>query len=963
MNAGIATRAGIAARNRLHGLRGVLAITSLLVLAAALLPATADASDAWEPDDSRVSVAGIACDNALVWRALDVDGDVDWMALAVSAGDTYVIEAVPSATDPWFDVRIDVFASTSPVAFATDDDGGTNLMPRLVVTAATSGTWHIRVTGFSYWTTGSYALRVRKVVPATVLGSVTGVADMPLPGATVTAYAPDTTGWNITAKTTAASNGSYTLTLEPGAYRLSYSAAGGAYPTRYWNEASALEDADSVELQPGQDLNTGSFCAVEWSRIHGVVTAWDGATPLGNVSVAAYRYANGRWQAFSWTVTEASGAWSMPLAHGTYRFGYTDNSGTSLSSFHPNANNLDAAEEVRVDGPSVALEASLAAPSRVQGTVSDSLSGDPLGNVSVSLVTRSDAGWVSQAQATTLADGSFSIDYHTGTYALWFCAQDGAYCPAYHDGCTCGEHVTELDVRAEGLVVDVGLEPAATISGRITDPGSGDTVDAARIQALRYDGEAGTWSAVAETRSDTAGTYELKSLRAGTYRVTAALKDSPQTARFFGGQTLESATDVVIASGQIFGSVDIAISSDTQPPVTSADTNRLLLAPATVQLLATDDSAVARTLHRLDGAEWVEGDRVVIGTRGEHTLEYYSVDIAGNAEKPTLESVVVREATVSIRTLAGADRCDTAAQVSRESFPGGAETLIVVTGSSWPDGLGAASLAGALDAPILLVKTDSVPAAVATEARRLLPAQVIVIGGPSAVSAQVAAHFEGLVGSTHVVRIGGADRYETAQLVAQATLEAMESAGRPWDGTYVLASGLSFPDVLAASPLSAALGWPVLLTKPTELSAATAAFIDEHPECRALVVGGPAAVSTAVQTQAANRSGSTGIRLSGKDRYETALSIAAYAADGGLLGYTHMAIATGQDFPDALTCSVRQAKAGSVLLLTPRSSLDADVAAMLESLPLDQCCDVTFVGGAAAISQAVREQVVAHLAR
>ena len=52
-----------------------------------------------------------------------------------------------------------------------------------------------------------------------------------------------------------------------------------------------------------------------------------------------------------------------------------------------------------------------------------------------------------------------------------------------------------------------------------------------------------------------------------------------------------------------------------------------------VTLTSTDvTSGVESTKYRIGGGEWKTGDTFVISSKGKHTVEYYSTDVAGNAE-------------------------------------------------------------------------------------------------------------------------------------------------------------------------------------------------------------------------------------------------------------------------------------------------------------------------------------------
>ena len=64
---------------------------------------------------------------------------------------------------------------------------------------------------------------------------------------------------------------------------------------------------------------------------------------------------------------------------------------------------------------------------------------------------------------------------------------------------------------------------------------------------------------------------------------------------------------------------------------------------------------------------------------------------------------------------AGSDRYATAAIVSQEDFTAGANTVFISTGQNFPDALAGAAVAGKLGAPILLVRSDSIPGVTASE--------------------------------------------------------------------------------------------------------------------------------------------------------------------------------------------------------------------------------------------------------
>lgn len=313
----------------------------------------------------------------------------------------------------------------------------------------------------------------------------------------------------------------------------------------------------------------------------------------------------------------------------------------------------------------------------------------------------------------------------------------------------------------------------------------------------------------------------------------------------------------------------------------------------------------------------------------------------------------------------GDDRFETAIEASRLAYPDGlsktgSRIVILATGRNWPDALGGVALAGVVDSPILLVDTHEIPAAVIAEITRLDPLHAIILGGTSAVGQEVQDALEAGFGPTNVMRLDGPDRYATANEIAKLVID---SSGPEWDGRVYVATGGNFPDALAAAPAAARKGWPILLANPASgLSDATKDIIADptNPVTQAVILGGTGAVPSSVQSYLVSEVGADPnvYRINGSNRYETAVRVAEDSVAEALLGWDLVGITTGEKYPDALAGGVLQAKMGSVMLLTPSASLDpfAQAAITANRGDIDQ---VTFFGGPGAISQAVRDAVLA----
>ncbi|WP_127479258.1 family 78 glycoside hydrolase catalytic domain [Nocardioides pantholopis] len=104
------------------------------------------------------------------------------------------------------------------------------------------------------------------------------------------------------------------------------------------------------------------------------------------------------------------------------------------------------------------------------------------------------------------------------------------------------------------------------------------------------------------------------------------------------------------AAGNSSGDRSVTVGIDTTAPATSLAVTRGPgvegLDSATLRFEATDaTSGVAATLYRVDGGPWrtVGQERITVTGFGEHTVEFASTDVAGNAETLRRETVTLAD--------------------------------------------------------------------------------------------------------------------------------------------------------------------------------------------------------------------------------------------------------------------------------------------------------------------------------
>jgi len=391
--------------------------------------------------------------------------------------------------------------------------------------------------------------------------------------------------------------------------------------------------------------------------------------------------------------------------------------------------------------------------------------------------------------------------------------------------------------------------------------------------------------------------------------------------------------------------IDVRIDK-TAPGITVADVadGVVYQGPVTPAFSALDPggssaSGLDSLTATLDGAPFTSG--TTVGVLGEHTLVLTAEDEAGNIAVETVGfTVETAPLPAGVWRTAGTNRYLTSVEASKRAFES-AETVVIATGADWPDALGGSALAGAVDGPLLLTSPAALPAEIKAEVDRLGATAVYILGGTGAVSVGVQSELEDMLGEEAVQRIAGANRYETAQEIAD---EAIAVMGSDYDGGVLVATGMAFPDATAASPLAAGLGWPILLANP-----ATGALYVPEQATDALILGGVGVVSAEIESELDADLGPTRVgRSGGANRYETAALVAQAGVDAGL-SWNGVGLATGTNFPDALSGGAMLGRLGSVMLLTTPSALHpAAQAKLTENAAL---IDTLFVvGGEGAVS-------------
>lgn len=240
---------------------------------------------------------------------------------------------------------------------------------------------------------------------------------------------------------------------------------------------------------------------------------------------------------------------------------------------------------------------------------------------------------------------------------------------------------------------------------------------------------------------------------------------------------------------------------------------------------------------------------------------------------------------------------------------------------------------------ILALVVSSLPSVAAADAAF----DIVVLGGRAAVSDAVVQQLAQTT-SGEVRRVSGDDRFATAAALSAVAFD-------PGVPVAYVATGIDFPDALAAGPLAAIEGGPILLVTRSGVPEPTATELARLAPERIVVAGGAGVIGDSVLAELARFTDGAVERRAGPDRFATA---AALSAAGFAPGVPAAFVATGNDFPDALAGVSLAAARGAPILLTGRDTVPGATAAELQRL---RPGEVFVLGGRGVISEAVRGQL------
>lgn len=278
------------------------------------------------------------------------------------------------------------------------------------------------------------------------------------------------------------------------------------------------------------------------------------------------------------------------------------------------------------------------------GTVSAADTGAGVQDVRVDVIAVTN-GVPTQVVATSMSDESgiwVAAVPSDSQYIVRYSVIGGEYATLYYPNSATASGATPVDVGSFGVYVSASLQHPATIVGDLVElySGTGITNNEIILRGRDADGE---WRVVATVYSDDNGAFVFEGLNPGAYLVAAGA-DETDSYRYTSPTNADGTSNVLELTAEQSANVSLGVYRDNEAPRTFTNLGQdSVKAGAVVRLMASDDkSGVAKTFYTLNGRTLTAGTSLKLTKLGLNTIEFYSVDAAGNVEQAQKSTVYVK---------------------------------------------------------------------------------------------------------------------------------------------------------------------------------------------------------------------------------------------------------------------------------------------------------------------------------
>jgi protocatechuate 3,4-dioxygenase beta subunit len=457
-------------------------------------------------------------------------------------------------------------------------------------------------------------------------------------------------------------------------WRIKFIDPRGGYLMQYFDGASIAEDAEDVTLPRGGTFEANARLDVnpDTALITGKVTDEVSGNPIV-----------GAW--VSWGTKsgyEMSGYDSGVSGYGMSSYAYTDSNGefkargvpagTLLTvgagaddrpfMFYDHKPTAYLADQVTFTlGEVRTMDFALRPWGELKGRITEDGTDRPLAGIKVDVLTNQSmsGGWAPflsgyEDAIRTDKDGRYTIPEANpyASYKLHF-SDDGveAHLGEWYNGKSDETEADEVQVpSSSSATFDASLARNAALGrvlGTVTSKATGDPIGTIQVDAFtgteNPDGSVSIGDFVDREHTLPDGTYMLAGLAPGTYYLRFSDPLERVESQWFDNEPLRSdrQTKVVVPAGGDAPVANAALyTADNDAPTTADDVSSPYFGSATIKVSAHDNiSGVKQISYSLDSAEPVVSGpttaTISVDILGDHTLEYWATDFAGNTSSHT----------------------------------------------------------------------------------------------------------------------------------------------------------------------------------------------------------------------------------------------------------------------------------------------------------------------------------------
>ena len=290
--------------------------------------------------------------------------------------------------------------------------------------------------------------------------------------------------------------------------------------------------------------------------------------------------------------------------------------------------------------------------------------------------------------------------------------------------------------------------------------------------------------------------------------------------------------------------------------------------------------------------------------------------------------------TLSVTRISGSDRYDTSFKIqeflTKDEF---SYYAVFASGEGFSDALSAGILAGEFEAPLILVRKDSIPKVISDNYSRITFGRSFLVGGTNSVSKKVEDEIHKNISVT--IRLAGKNRLDTALSIYGPILEKRKEL--VLGDAFSSYNGYVYADALTAMPYMYQLNKHDMGPLP---------LLPYAGEDASIVFGGYNSVPKLVGEKS---------RIYGADRYKTAVEISKAFKSNLNKDIDTIVLASGEDYPDALCAGPLASSKNAAILLTNSKTLNVDTREYIKANT--NIKNIIIVGGARSISSSVEDEL------